>query len=135
MAHARRAAATGPRGAAAWRVHDIGTISDLGAIMDPKPQDDSAEGTPRRPLSLSDRVRSLRLSNRPAARPARRAWLPWSLCAVLASTTLLFALRPHDTADAAKDQDRGTRATRPTEQPAEGGSGGIALTANGNIIP
>jgi multidrug resistance efflux pump len=35
-------------------------------------------------LSLSDRVRSLRLPDRPTGRAGGVAWLPWALCAVLA---------------------------------------------------
>jgi len=36
------------------------------------------------PLSLSERVRSLQLPDRPGARARGSAWLPWVLCAVLA---------------------------------------------------
>src|SRR5437660_420953 len=42
------------------------------------------------PASLSDRVRSLRLPDRPAAAPASR--LPWVLCALLLCSTAYFAL-------------------------------------------
>src|SRR5262245_9036282 len=48
-----------------------------------------------RPLSLSDRVRSLRLPERSAA-PARAAWLPWALCAMFALAAAFFGFRSHD---------------------------------------
>src|SRR5262245_14172625 len=45
------------------------------------------------PLSLSDRVRSLRLPQGAAAPRRRIPWLPWTLCAVLGVTTVYFGLR------------------------------------------
>jgi len=47
-----------------------------------------------RPLSLTDRVRSLRLPERQASAPGVMAWLPWGLCLLLAGSTAFFAFRP-----------------------------------------
>lgn len=47
-----------------------------------------------RPLSLSDRVRSLRLPERQATSPGIMLWLPWVLCLLLAGSTAFFAFRP-----------------------------------------
>src|SRR5260370_33549409 len=42
------------------------------------------ETSPRSsPLSLSDRVRSLRLPDRPTRRASGSSWLPWLLCLLL----------------------------------------------------
>jgi len=55
-------------------------------------------------LSLSDRVRSLRLSEK-VHKPASRApWLPWALCGLLALTTGGMAVRPF----ASPAQDKAT---------------------------
>jgi HlyD family secretion protein len=45
-----------------------------------------------RPLSLSDRVRSLRLPDRKVQPPGKTSWLPWLLCAGLAAATGFFAI-------------------------------------------
>jgi HlyD family secretion protein len=51
---------------------------------------DAAAGN-REPLSLRERVRSLRLPDRVHQPRARFAWVPWFLCLVLACTTGYFA--------------------------------------------
>jgi hypothetical protein len=47
---------------------------------------------PRSPLSLSERVRSLRLPENNGAPPPRRSWLPWALCVILAGSTTYFGV-------------------------------------------
>src|SRR5262249_9574694 len=47
-----------------------------------------------RPLSLTDRVRSLRLPQRQASAVGALSWVPWVLCLLLAASTAFFAFRP-----------------------------------------
>jgi len=56
-----------------------------------------------RPLSLTDRVRSLRLPERQARAPGVLLWAPWVLCFLLAGSTAFFALRPADRDQAGVD--------------------------------
>jgi HlyD family secretion protein len=58
-----------------------------------------------RPLSLSDRVRSLRLPERKAPPPRLSGWFPWALCLLLGGSTgyLLMAHSPPRPADEEKD--------------------------------
>jgi HlyD family secretion protein len=55
-------------------------------------QQATAPGTNSRPLSLSDRVRSLRLSDRKVQPPSKTSWLPWVLCVALTAATGFFAI-------------------------------------------
>jgi HlyD family secretion protein len=56
---------------------------------------EGGEQSPARPLSLSERVRSLRLPQRQAAPPSPRSWFPWVLCGILAASTIyLLVVRP-----------------------------------------
>jgi HlyD family secretion protein len=85
-----------------------------------------------RPLSLSDRVRSLRLPERNPPPRQGRAWLPWVLCLLFLGTTVALALRPpaeSSASDDAKKPDAG----QPAVQAANVGA--IALEAKGYIIP
>jgi multidrug resistance efflux pump len=52
----------------------------------------AAAAPPNGPLSLKDRVRSLRLPDRASQPPARMSWLPWVLCLLFAATTAILAL-------------------------------------------
>lgn len=91
------------------------------------PQDDG------RPLSLSDRVRSLRLPDR-GGRPSGFSWVPWILCLFLAGSTLFFALRSTGPSEADKDAE--ARKASPGQGPARGEiQGDIALEAKGYLMP
>lgn len=96
---------------------------------------------PATPLSLSDRVRSLRLPDRPAARSGGAGWVPWALCVVLLGSTGYFAARSFIPAEdstakkAAPDPRAPGSASRPSSAPAPGGDAPIALEAKGYIIP
>ena len=46
-----------------------------------------AKDAPAQANSLSDRVRSLRLQEKPARGKSGGGWLPWTLCLLLAGTT------------------------------------------------
>jgi HlyD family secretion protein len=82
----------------------------------------TASATP----ALSDRVRSLRLSNQVSS-GSRRPWLPWSLCVLLLITTTVFAFR---SAQPAADTGKGSGSSdRPTAD-----SQGVVLESKGNII-
>jgi HlyD family secretion protein len=85
-----------------------------------------------RPLSLSDRVRSLRLPERSNAPGRRTSWLQWLLCVLLGGSTLFFALRSPGE-EKAKDQSRSPTPSPQAGQAADGGE--IALTAKGYVIP
>ena len=87
------------------------------------------------PPSLSDRVRSLRLPDRPGPAP-RVAWLPWTLTVVLAAIAGMFAyqawtrpepaeVKPADGAPVALSAPTNTTAA----------SGDVALESKGNIVP
>ncbi len=62
-----------------------------------------------RPLSLNDRVRSLRLPEQPKRRQHKSAWLPWTLCLLLAATSGGLAY-VHFGVAAADIEHRGTEA-------------------------
>jgi HlyD family secretion protein len=81
----------------------------------------SASATP-----LSERVRSLRLSNQVSG-GARRTWLPWCLCGLFLATTAIFALRSMQAAPAP------VKASGDTEHPTAD-SKGVVLESKGNII-
>src|SRR5689334_18943396 len=87
--------------------------------------------TAARPLSLSDRVRSLRLPERNTAPKQGTAWLPRVLCCLFLGTTVALALRsPQDSAkpNDTKKADHGQSAVQAAN------SGAIALEAKGYII-
>src|SRR5581483_313525 len=96
-----------------------------------------------RPLSLSDRVRSLRLPERPARSGPGNVWLPWTLCAVFAVIAIALAVKAFSPApvDAGKKDDlaqpgpktSGTAAAIPGK--ALGPSSDVALESKGYIIP
>src|SRR5262245_57052526 len=86
-----------------------------------------------RPLSLSDRVRSLRLPDRTSAPGRRTSWLPWLLCLLLGGSTVFFALRSPGEEKSADSSSRPAIPAPQAAQPAEGGD--IALTAKGYVIP
>lgn len=94
--------------------------------------------------ALSDRVRSLRLSNRDAGRPSRARWLPWIVSLVLLLTTVAFGYRAYRVGPVVVSGD--TPAARKADGPASGApslapstsvasSGDVVLQAKGYVIP
>lgn len=81
--------------------------------------------------TLSDRVRGLRLPEN--SNGGGWNWLPWTLCALLAVSTGVFAFRsfaqPADASDKTKD------AATETKTAGSAASGDVALEAKGYIIP
>jgi HlyD family secretion protein len=98
----------------------------------------TAEG---RPSSLSDRVRSLRLQEKSAPPPARRGWVPWTLCLLLAVTSgglafFAFGQQPRKNAPEVKPPDAGSSpAAASGSQDAIASSGEVALERKGYVIP
>src|ERR1700680_4054430 len=68
-------------------------MSDQALHQDPAAQSNGPPAADR-PLSLTDRVRSLRLPERSANPPGALLWAPWVLCFALACSTAFFAFRP-----------------------------------------
>ena len=97
------------------------------------------------PLSLSDRVRSLRLPERPAGSEARGSWLPWVLCLLLGGVTGYLAFtRPVEDPAYKEYLDLKNSGVNPLEvelqaktagDPARPDPGKLALTSKGYIIP
>jgi multidrug resistance efflux pump len=92
--------------------------------------------------SLSDRVRSLRLPKEPARSSARSAWLPWTVCAILAISTgtlayLNFAKAGTEQPKEATDKVESAKAAAPIAAAEHGiaSSGDVALERKGYIIP
>src|SRR6266536_5971138 len=82
-----------------------------------------------RPATLSDRVRSLRLGDRPAGGGSR---MPWVLCLVLFGSTVAFGYQ------AFRRPTSDDTTNKPAVDPAaskQADSEGIALQAKGYIIP
>src|SRR4051794_23527281 len=86
--------------------------------------------------SLSDRVRSLRLSDRPAAPSGPGNALPWFLCAVLLLTTAAIGYRSYRLKPAVEPSPTaapdGAAATAPA---AARSKGDVELESKGNAIP
>lgn len=100
-----------------------------------------AEGHPNgeRPLSLSDRVRTLRLPERSSV-PARPSWLPWALCGFFALAAAFFAFKNWDNARLAAKVDELTKSSPVNLGAAPGATSSadpneIALESKGYIIP
>jgi HlyD family secretion protein len=93
-----------------------------------------------RPTSLSERVRSLRLPDRPASRGGR-SWLPWLLCAVLACSTAYLAVdRPAaqaGDADGKAESGPAPGANVPGAVPDGDAAppGSVVLESKGNLVP
>jgi multidrug resistance efflux pump len=102
-------------------------VSDPSANHETRQAASAGSNAAPRPLSLSDRVRSLRLPDRPANSSARRTWIPWLLCGLLAvSTGYLLLAQPQ------------AKSANPEENPSSAGqatpSTGIAPQTPGSII-
>jgi multidrug resistance efflux pump len=82
--------------------------------------------------ALSDRVRSLRLSEQHASRAPRGRFLPWAVATVLLLTTVAFAVRAYR-GDQEKDKARGTENPAVTSDVA--GSGEVVLQSKGYVVP
>jgi len=99
----------------------------------------TANGPHSRPLSLSDRVRSLRLPDRKIQPPGGTSYLPWVLCAVLLAATGYFAVGSMEKDKLAKEvQDLRKSASAGADfQPGRVAVSrdAIALDGKGYIIP
>jgi HlyD family secretion protein len=89
-------------------------------------------------MSLSERVRSLRLPDRPAERGGK-TWLPWLLCAVFACTTVYLALnRPEVQAGSGDGKAEAGLAPGANVLGAaadEAPPGSVVLESKGNLVP
>jgi multidrug resistance efflux pump len=90
------------------------------------------------PLSLRERVKSLRLPDRPPPRRSPWAFVPWILCIALLASTVVLAMRtppPSQVADAEQtakaDQVRSQNETATGKQAA----GEVMLESKGYIVP
>src|SRR5262245_42668217 len=93
----------------------------------PPPQPAAVDG--RTPATLSDRVQSLRLAERPGGGSGK---LPWVLCLMLLATTLAFGVQSFRKSQApANAGDKGP----PSGDGKTAGSGDVVLLAKGYIIP
>jgi multidrug resistance efflux pump len=90
-------------------------------------------------LSLRERVKSLRLPEHGVGH--RNAWLPWTLCLVLAAALAVLLLRPERRAPEAEQQQAAAEQPSPqgadTSKPATAAApeGDLALEAKGYIVP
>jgi HlyD family secretion protein len=96
----------------------------------------SGDGKPApRPLSLTDRVRSLRLPDRQAAPPSRSAWFPWLLCIGLAvSTGYLLLDRPEEKSTPAEGDTPGPATAAPAAAKPATAPGKVILESKGYIM-
>jgi multidrug resistance efflux pump len=88
------------------------------------------------PVSLQDRVRSLRLPDRQSG--GGSSWLPWALCAVLGLTTAYFGYVIAAAPAPAKEAEKSAADKLLDDAPhavREGPRGDVALEAKGYIIP
>jgi multidrug resistance efflux pump len=103
------------------------------------PQTDTPATPANGPLSLSDRVRSLRLPDRVNGPPARGPVLPWALCGLLAVVAVILAFgRPPRDADPAGDlssqRSPGSTDTKP-KNPDTTDPRAVVLESKGYIVP
>src|SRR4051794_14272065 len=99
--------------------------------------------------TLSDRVRSLRLSGQQTVRPSRLRFLPWAVASVLLLTTVAFGYRAYRVDVALSDLEEGKVEVRPTKNTAGAATtssdpaatsslaavGEVVLQAKGYIVP
>jgi HlyD family secretion protein len=89
---------------------------------------------------LSERVRSLRLPNRPAESSGRRHWIAWVLCVLLSLSTAVLGylhfFRPAPTISKPEQQTDAAKPISPSNPAAanSASSGGFALESKGYII-
>jgi HlyD family secretion protein len=85
--------------------------------------------------TLSDRVKSLRLPDRPD-RSGGRTWLPWTLCVLLVGLSAYLGLRPPDQqAPTPSDDVAGSPSAAAPVQSSEPPAGRVVLEAGGYVIP
>jgi multidrug resistance efflux pump len=80
------------------------------------------EPKPHRPLSLSDRVRSLRLPAKSSAPHAKFPWLPWTLCVLLAACSVFLLASQPDARPDKSDENTSSQPVKatPGQPPAPG---------------
>jgi HlyD family secretion protein len=89
------------------------------------------------PGSLSDRVRSLQLPDRPKQAAGRGSWIPWLLCLALGTSTAAFAylaLYHREPVETKPPENAVSTATSPAPA-AAAASGDVVLESKGNIVP
>jgi multidrug resistance efflux pump len=94
------------------------------------------------PVSLSDRVRSLRLPQTSAKQSSRSSWLPWTICLMFAIATGVLAYLNFGRADSTKQNDSAdaSQASKGTTSQGKNdnsvaSSGEVVLERKGYIIP
>jgi multidrug resistance efflux pump len=102
----------------------------------------TTQGTPVPSTSVSDRVRSLRLQDRPKKNASGRSWYPWLLCLVLVGLCGYFGYmaygRPNDAPDKDSVQSMPADLPRSTSGSSEANiasSGATVVERKGYIIP
>src|SRR5437016_5180533 len=90
------------------------------------------------PLSLKDRVRSLRLPDQPARGQSGGSKLPWLLCLVLVGAGGYLGYRYYEVEDALRGAQAGSNSNTSAAEAAKlsgPAPGGVALSAGGYIVP
>ena len=88
------------------------------------------------PLSLSDRVRSLKLPDQPKQARSQGSWFPWLLCLLLGGISGYLGYRAYTTEPAAKTDDASlTKSSDPDAKAPELLPGQVALNAGGYVVP
>jgi multidrug resistance efflux pump len=85
--------------------------------------------------TLRDRVRSLRLADRPQAGAQRSSVIPWAACAILLAVTAAFGYRAYRVNPAAAPAAGAPAGERPLTASTVASSGDVALQAKGYVIP
>jgi multidrug resistance efflux pump len=97
------------------------------------------DGNPQpNPLSLSERVQSLRLPAQNLGGSRRGARLPWVLCLILTATTLWLGYQALNRSDvsSSRESEPAARDTRTTSSAADvASSGEVVLESKGYVIP
>lgn len=88
-----------------------------------------------KPVSLSDRVRSLRLDDRPRHAAQRSSWVPWLLCLVFAATTGVLAYQAFYRPEPAEPKPADPTLAVSPPQSATAPSGDVVHESKGNIVP
>jgi multidrug resistance efflux pump len=108
-------------------------------MMDqPHDADGATTGTGRTTPSLSDRVRSLRLTDEPANPvPGWRNRLPWVLCALFAAATLVLSIAVLRGSDQQPEKSAPVpgRTASSNGQPPASPAGTVVLESKGYIVP
>jgi multidrug resistance efflux pump len=108
-------------------------MSDTGQPTRATPPDNGA-------ATLRDRVRSLRLDDRPAPKgPARSGVLPWAMCAILLAMTAAFGYRAYRAGPAvpsgsAEEAGKGTSGGTAAPSASMAASGDVVLPAKGYVV-